>query len=163
MLFVAHLEEARAPKGLAMQRIPTGGEARRPRAHASRHQRPDLRTLLAGCALLAVTLLVLCWPTDKASGHEVSRAECTEGSEFIRNAARARDNGLSREAYLAQLRGDLISIRAFPPELRWFAQDEQDEALLYSAASNVFDDPQPPEQHRQAFMERCLGSPAHHS
>jgi hypothetical protein len=146
-----------------MQRIPKDSEVRRRRAAAVRHQRPDRRTLLGGSLLLGITLLVLFWPTGKASGHEVSRAECTEGSEFIRNAARARDNGLSREAYLAQLRGDLISIRAFPPELRWFAQDEQDEALLYSAASDVFDDPQPPERHRQAFMERCLGSPAHHS
>lgn len=123
----------------------------------------DQRVLLSGSALLGFTLLVLMCTTGKALGHQVSRAECSEASEFIRNAAMARDNGLSREAYMGQLRGDLVTIRAFPPELRWFAQDEQDEALLVSAASDVFDDPQTPELHRRAFLERCLGSPAHHS
>jgi hypothetical protein len=159
-----HLEQARAPKGMAMQRIPQcSHEARSLAALAIGRKRPERRMLLGGTALLGITLLVLLWPSDRAIGHDISRAECTEGSEFIRNAALARDNGLSREAYIGQLRGDLISIRAFPPELRWFAQDEQDEALLLSAASEVFDDPKPPESHRQAFMQRCLGSPSHHS
>ncbi len=147
-----------------MQRTPQcSHEARSLPAPAIGHQSAARRLLLSGTALLGITLLVLLWPCDRALGHEISRAECTEGSEFIRNAALARDNGLSREAYIGQLRGDLISIRAFPPELRWFAQDEQDEALLLSAASEVFDDPKPPESHRQAFMQRCLGSPSHHS
>jgi hypothetical protein len=138
-------------------------QARRLPAQVSRLKRPERHMLLGGSALLGLTLLMLMCTSGKASGHEVTRAECTEGSEFIRNAAMARDNGQSREAYLGQLRGDLLTIRAFPPELRWFAQDEQDEALLLSAASDVFDDPQTPELHRRAFLERCLGSPAHHS
>ena len=147
-----------------MQRITQCSyRARQSASRSARRMRPDRRVLTSGSALLVITLLVLVWPASKASGHEVTRAECTEGSEFIRNAAMARDNGQTREAYLAQLRGDLASIRAFPPELRWFAQDEEDEQLLVSAASDVFDDPQPPERHRQAFLERCLGSPSHHS
>jgi hypothetical protein len=109
------------------------------------------------------TLVFLFWPLHRLDAHPITRSECTEGSQFIMNAALARDNGLTRAAYLTQLRGDLISIRAFPPNLRWFAQDEDDEAFLLSAASEVFDDPQTPDAHRQAFLSRCLGSPAHHS
>ena len=147
-----------------MQRInECSYKARIPPAPAATRQQLDRSVLLAGSALLGITIFVLFCPAENAVGHEVTRAECTEGSEFIRNAALARDNGQSRDAYLGHLRGDLLTIRAFPPEMRWFAQDEEDEALLVSAASDVFDNPQPPEQHRQAFLERCLGSPAHHS
>ncbi len=121
------------------------------------------RLAIGGSFLLGITLLVLFWPGTSAWGHPISRQECSEGSQFILNAALSRDNGATREAYLSQLRGDLMTIRAFPPELRWFAQDEADEALLVSAATDVFDNPQPPDQHRQAFLDRCLGSPAHNS
>ena len=119
--------------------------------------------LKLGTLLVAISVMYLIWPVQRALSHSISRNECSEGSEFIRNAALSRDNGLSRDDYLSQLRGDLQSIRAFPPELRWFVQDEEDEALLISAAIDVFDDPHPPDQHRRAFLQRCLGSPASNS
>jgi hypothetical protein len=82
--------------------------------------------------------------------------ECAEGAEFIGNAARARDNGMSREAFLARMRGDFAAIRAFPPELRWFVHDAADEAFLYAAARDVFDHPESPEVHQVAFFGACL-------
>ncbi len=127
---------------------------------AADHQRKLVRL---GTLLVAITLVYLIWPMRLASSHAITRSECSEGSDFIRNAALSRDNGLSRSDYLTQLRGDLQTIRAFPPELRWFAQDESDEALLISAATDVFDDPHAPDEHRRAFLERCLSAPASNS
>ena len=56
--------------------------------------------------------------------------ECLEAGEFIRNAALSRDNGISREYFMSRLSEDLMAIRAFPPQLRWFVRNELDEALL---------------------------------
>lgn len=83
--------------------------------------------------------------------------ECVEGSEFIGNAALARENGMSREAFLARLEEDFQLIKAYPPELRWFAKDEEDEAFLYEWAREVFDQPMPAEKHRARFLAACLG------
>jgi hypothetical protein len=91
-----------------------------------------------------------------ASSHTV--AECFEGSEFIGNAAMARDNGMSRAAFLDRLEGDLALIRAYPPALRWFARDADDERRLHDAAAEVFDDPRHPDAHRARFLEICLGN-----
>jgi hypothetical protein len=82
--------------------------------------------------------------------------ECIEGSEFIANAARARDNGIGRETFLDRLEADLIAIRAFPPSLRWFARDRDDERFLFEAAARVFDRPRSPEQHHADFLAGCL-------
>lgn len=106
--------------------------------------------------------LTLSFP-EAGSAHLVSRAECVEGSQFIMDGARARDNGVSRETYIGQLLGDIETIKAFPVALRWFVQDDEDAALLVSAAKEVYDDPAPPEQHRRAFLSRCLGRPTSNS
>lgn len=85
--------------------------------------------------------------------------ECLEGGEFIRNAALSRDNGISREYFLTRLSEDLITIRAFPPQLRWFVRNEFDEALLTGAAERVFDAPQPARRHEIEFIDECMQSP----
>ena len=86
-----------------------------------------------------------------------SSTECTEGAEFIGNAAQARENGMPREAFLDQISADFEMIRAFPSELRWFAHDRADEAFLLNAARDVFDRPESPELHRVAFFRACMG------
>jgi hypothetical protein len=48
----------------------------------------------------------------------VVASDCVEGSTFIENAARSRDNGMSSEAFLAQFDGDLELIKALPPAVR---------------------------------------------
>jgi hypothetical protein len=101
--------------------------------------------LLAACAC--------CLP---ASASRLTMSECFEGSDFIANAARARENGVSRAAFLGRLEEDLELIQAYPPQLRWFAKDREDEAFLYEWARQVFDQPQPPEQHRARFLAACL-------
>ena len=104
--------------------------------------------LLAAAACLAAGGL--------ASAGVPSIEECFEGSDFIANAARSRDNGIDRERFLDRLDGDLEAIRAYPPSLRWFAHDAEDETFLRDATQRVFDRPAAPEDHRSAFLRACF-------
>lgn len=82
--------------------------------------------------------------------------DCREGGEFIRNAALARDNGMPRDDFIGRLRDDFVAVRAFPPALRWFVQTAEDERFLETAVARVFDAPEAADQHRVAFVARCL-------
>jgi hypothetical protein len=104
---------------------------------------PILAAVMAGLAL-------------PAGAHELSFNECVEGSDFIKHAAMSRDHGLSREEFIGRLHGDLLAIRAFPPELRWFVQDDEDAALLVSHSERVFDEPRVPDIHQTEFLQVCL-------
>ncbi|MBI3527534.1 MAG: hypothetical protein HY067_06150 [Betaproteobacteria bacterium] len=88
--------------------------------------------------------------------HALTLAECTEGGEFIRNAALARDNGITREFFVNKLVEDLAMIQSFPPQLRWFVQDSSDEKLLSEAVFKVFDEPMKAEQHESSFISACI-------
>ena len=90
-----------------------------------------------------------------AQAHELTVNECLEGSDFIKNAALSRDYGMTREAFLGRMESDLVLIQAFPPELRWFVQDQDDETLLVGFAQSVFDSPQAPESHQSDFLAAC--------
>lgn len=90
-----------------------------------------------------------------AAAQPHSALECREGGDFIRNAALARDAGATREFFVGRLEDDLLTIRAFPPALRWFAHDATDEAFLRAEVHAVFDAPAPSESHRDVFLERC--------
>ena len=106
-----------------------------------------VRYLLAAAAL---------WFPLAASASVLTVNECLEGSDFIVNAARARDNGMSRDAFLRQMQEDFALIKAFPPELRWFVKDADDEVFLFEAARAVFDRPLRPEDHRARFLDACF-------
>jgi len=90
-----------------------------------------------------------------AAAHDLTLAECVEGGDFIMHAAMSRENGMTREAFLERMRSDIRMIQAFPPELRWFVQDEDDEQLLTWAARLVFDAPREPESHQSEFLAAC--------
>ena len=83
-------------------------------------------------------------------------AECLEGSDFIANAALARDNGVPRDAFVERLEADMVLIHAFPPELRWFVKDADDERFLHRQVEAVFDAPVRPADHRNAFLRACF-------
>jgi hypothetical protein len=93
-----------------------------------------------------------------AAAHDLSFNECIEGSEFIANAARSRDYGITRDEFLLRLHDDIAAIQAFPPHLRWFVQDEEDQRLLVAQTEGVFDDPQTPESHRSVFLQACFAA-----
>ncbi len=64
---------------------------------------------------LASTLIFLgsTWGIQ-AHAHSLTLSECTEGGEFIRNAALARDNGITREFFVNKLSEDLAMIQTYP-------------------------------------------------
>ena len=90
-----------------------------------------------------------------AAAHDLTLDECLEGSDFIMHAAMSRENGMTREAFLGRMESDIHAIQAFPPELRWFVQDQEDEELLTSAARLVFDSPREPQSHQSEFLAAC--------
>jgi hypothetical protein len=96
-----------------------------------------------------------CACASAAAAQPHSAGECREGGDFIRNAALARDAGATRKFFVGRLEDDLLTIRAFPPALRWFAHDSADEAFLRAEVQAVFDAPAASERHRDAFLERC--------
>lgn len=101
-----------------------------------------------------LTAMACVWSVA-VSAQPHSALECREGGDFIRNAALARDAGATREFFVGRLEDDLLTIRAFPPALRWFAHDSADEAFLRAEVHAVFDVPAESELHRDAFLERC--------
>lgn len=111
-----------------------------------------VRSLVCASGLFALTFA---WVAE-ATAHPVTLAECNEGGEFIRNAALARDAGITREFFIGKLEEDLVLIRAFPPQLRWFVQDEADERFLSERAAQVFDAPMKPEEHEAEFVRDCI-------
>ena len=102
--------------------------------------------------LILATALAL---SSSVAAHPHSPRECREGGDFIRNAALARDSGYTREFFVARLEEDFELIRAFPPELRWFVRDADDERFLRVEVETVFGTPTGSEQHRAGFLERC--------
>jgi hypothetical protein len=111
------------------------------------------RTTLARQLTLAAAL---CGLACAAAAHDLTLDECLEGGDFIKHAAMSRDYGITREAFLDRMEGDLRVIQQFPPHLRWFVQDQDDETLLTQAAQMVFDSPREPESHQSDFLAACV-------
>ncbi|MBI1892142.1 MAG: hypothetical protein HYS18_15970 [Burkholderiales bacterium] len=91
-----------------------------------------------------------------SSAHEFSIQECVEGSDFIKNTALARDRGINGAAFLSKIRDDIEVIQAFPAQLRWFIQDDEDASFLLDAATAVFQDPKAARLHQRDFFVSCL-------
>ena len=104
----------------------------------------------------ALLLLVVTIAAAPAGAHQRSLEECLEGGDFIANAARARDHGMTKTEFINRLLDDIRLIQAFPPQLRWFVIDPEDAELLHEEASKVFDAPRRPEAHRAQFLSRCF-------
>jgi len=105
------------------------------------------------CFAVAAVALTL---SAAASASVPTMAECLEGSDFIANAAIARDSGIAREAFVERLEADMTLIHAFPPELRWFVKDADDERFMHAQVETVFDAPAAPAEHRKAFLRACF-------
>jgi hypothetical protein len=106
-----------------------------------------------GIWMLAVVTTGLALP---AGAHDLTFNECVEGGDFIKHAAQSRDYGLSRDEFINRMQGDLLAIQSIPRELRWFVQDEDDEALLVAQAELVFDAPKEPQAHQAEFLDVCF-------
>ena len=108
------------------------------------------RLFIRGIAVVAL-LPALC-----AVASQPTLSECVEGSDFIGNAALARDAGMPEEKFIDRMQQDFRLIHAYRQELRWFAHDSDDEAFLLGAAREVFVHPEVPEEHRRAFLQACF-------
>jgi hypothetical protein len=106
--------------------------------------------------LTRVMMIVCTLQAGTALASQPTLTECLEASDFIGNAALARDAGMTSERFIERMRSDFTTIHAFPQQLRWFAHDADDEAFLTDEARVVFDQPAPPEAHRQAFLRSCF-------
>jgi hypothetical protein len=106
---------------------------------------------LSACALFAATMAA-----GSARASAPTLAECLEAADFIANAAVSRNNGISRQEFMARLESDLFTIHAFPPSLRWFAHDGDDEVFLTQSAAEVFDRPLDPDAQRGSFLHACF-------
>ena len=116
-----------------------------------------MQRLAALCVLLCAATSAPGAPGAEPSAlQSVAARECREAADFIRNAAASRDAGMSRTAIVQRLHDDFEVVRAFPPALRWFVHNENDEAFLAHEVGVVFDAPSAGEQHRAVFLERCL-------
>lgn len=109
------------------------------------------RNVFWAAALLAAAGM---WAPPAAATTDVD--ECSQAAELIGNAARARDAGMPRDDFIAHMESDLEVIRSFPPEMRWFAENEADEQFLLNAARDVFDHPVAPEKHAMRFVRACV-------
>ena len=109
-------------------------------------------TRLFNCGMAVMALSsALC-----AVASQPTLSECVEGSDFIGNAALARDAGMPEEKFIDRMQQDFRLIHAYRQELRWFAHDSDDEEFLLGAAREVFVHPGVPEEHRRAFLEACF-------
>lgn len=105
---------------------------------------------------LPATIMLSLVMLSPLAAHELSISECKEGADYIRNAAISRDHGISEAKFMQIFETDMRMIQAVPKELRWFVQDEEDEAFLRAQLDEVFNRPQPPQQHAKAFGEACV-------
>lgn len=107
--------------------------------------------------LTSIALLVLMLAPAICVAHRFSVTECTEGGDFIKNAALARDGGISESRFIDKIHEDILVIQGLPPQLRWFVQDEEDAEFLLTAATNVFQNPKEAGAHQMDFVSACLG------
>jgi hypothetical protein len=112
--------------------------------------------LLCCLRSLPVLLAAILYNPFPAAAHALSTQECSEGADYIRNAALSRDGGMSEIAFMEVFDNDLVMLMAIPPTLRWFVQDDEDAEFLRSALHEVFRKPQRPETHAETFAEVCL-------
>ena len=110
------------------------------------------------CCLRSFTILLAAYFFNPhlANAHALSTQECTEGSDFIRNAALSRDSGMSEISFMEVFDNDLELLKSIPTSLRWFVQDDEDAEFLRAALHEVFRKPREPEMHAEAFGQVCL-------
>jgi hypothetical protein len=112
--------------------------------------RADIRHT-AVVLLVALSLFPMPGSARRTGGNE-----CVEAGDFIKNAALARDGGVSEADFIGRIRDDIELIQAFPPQLRWFVQDDDDAAFLLGAATDVFQKPRDASEHQRDFVKTCL-------
>ena len=81
--------------------------------------------------------------------------QCRQAAQFVLQAARARDAGMSPALFLATLERDLDTLLARPVSQRWFVRGPLEAGLIRFAAIAVFNRPASAEQHGRQFRRVC--------
>ncbi len=81
--------------------------------------------------------------------------ECEEGSDFIRNAARSRDNGYSENKIVGRFDEDVVVLSGMAPEKRWFIRSPGATVFLRKALVAVFQMPKRPGDQASTFLAAC--------
>lgn len=87
---------------------------------------------------------------------EIAPGDCREAAQFIGNAARARDNGISKAAFVARFDEDVLILDSIPAAQRWFVHGPAEAEFLRAAIVEVFDAPRTPVRHSADFLAACL-------
>jgi hypothetical protein len=106
-------------------------------------------------APVAVGALIALAAVFAVRAQHLSDQDCREGSDFIRNAALSRDNGVVRSEFTDRLDGDIATVMQMPVHSRWFVYGDAEATLLRSAVAVVFNDPRPADTHHSRFMLAC--------
>ena len=114
------------------------------------------RVIAGATSVTIATIVSAFFLSLNAAAHPLSREECSEGSDFIKNVALSRENGMDGMAFLARTIADFAAIKSFPPALRWFVQDQYDEDYLLKAVADVFSNPRDPQAHQTHFFGECV-------
>ena len=104
-----------------------------------------------------VAALLACFPLF-ANAHSLSAGECEEVAQFLKHAAISREAGFPEANFMQHLQEDLALLQNLPPDLRWVAQDSEDEAMLIQAVQRVFQQPVAPQDHASEFLAWCVSS-----
>ena len=102
---------------------------------------------------LALALAVF---APSAAALEVAAGDCREAAQFIGNAARARDNGIGKAAFVARFDEDVVILDSIPAAQRWFVHGPAEAEFLRAAIVEVFDAPRAPIRHSADFLAACL-------
>jgi hypothetical protein len=105
----------------------------------------------AGLLLFAISVF--------SFAHDRTNDECTEAAEMVMHFAESRDSGAVDKAGATQQYDDSIkAVSGYPPEQRWFVQDDDDVGLLRAAILDVFDRASmSPVQLQTEFKTSCIG------
>lgn len=119
----------------------------------------DCRRLVGGVmviAMYAIGIAFFVLLIGAAHAHERTDKECREAGDMIEHVAQARDSGSRTLAQtLADFRADIIAISQFPPEQRWFVEDEDDARVLLNGVERVWRAPKSPREQGDEFYEDC--------
>lgn len=121
-----------------------------------RYPTPTKEDAMSKAAVIGNIVIASLIFSSNATAHSPTKEECAEGSDFIKNAALSRENGMDATTFITKLLDDFVLIKSFPVELRWFIQDPQDEEFLLKAATDVFEHPKEPDVHQRNFLGECI-------
>lgn len=106
----------------------------------------------------ALLFLAMWFMPLRGIAHPFTFEECKEASDFVKNTAIARDNGIPESILIDRISDNIEILRSLPSQLHRYIQDDDDAKLLINAAINVFQHPKSAHAHQVDFFHDCVKS-----